>query len=86
MKATHHEETFSFRFTQLSEAEVERLRAALPLAVIEVRQRKDDEESFVAAFDLTEGMELEPLYGFIEAVQPDPADYSVWISLRSPCQ
>lgn len=83
MKATHHEETFSFRFMQLTEAEVERLRATLPLAGIEVRQRKDSEERFVAAFDLTEGMDLEPLYGFIEGVSPDPADYSIWISLRT---
>src|ERR1035437_6831004 len=83
VKATYHEETFSFRFTQLSEAEVERLRLALPLAIVAARRRKDNERRFVATFDLVGGMDFEPLYGFIEAVSPDPKDYSVWISLRT---
>ena len=83
MKSTYHEETFSFRFTQLSEAEVERLRATFPLASVEVRRPKDNEQRFVAAFDLAEGMDLEPLYGFLEAVSPNPEDYSIWISLRT---
>lgn len=83
MKATYHEETYSFRFTHLSEAEVERLRATFPLAGLETRRRSDNEQRFVAAFDLTEGMDLKPLYDFIDVVSLKPEDYSIWISLRT---
>jgi len=83
MSPAHHEETFSFRFTQLSETEVQRLRANYPLIEIEVRQWKDNEHHFVAAIDLAEDLDLEPLYGFIEATSAKPEDYSVWISLRT---
>ena len=44
MKAGYHEETFSLRFTQLAEDEVRRLCEAFPLADIEVRPRKDNEQ------------------------------------------
>jgi hypothetical protein len=53
----------------------------LPLATVEVSRRKDVEERFVAAFDLIDGMDLEPLYGFIDAASLKPDSYSIWISL-----
>jgi len=75
--ASFHKEEFSFRFTHLSESTASRLRANI--LNIELQSRKPEVISLV----LSESVDLEPLYKFIESENLDPKTYSVWVSVLS---
>jgi hypothetical protein len=75
---TSRRERFSFRFIALSDAAVDALRRALPDAPL--RTRKHDTHT-TAVIDLSETLDLDPLYAFIDESGAPPSSYGVWISV-----
>lgn len=77
MTASFHKEEFSFRFTHLSSNAASRLRNRIQNVEIQTRQPE------VISLVLSENVNLESLYEFLEAEALDANTYSVWVSVLS---
>jgi len=80
LKADFHRERFKFRFISLDDAAIARLRAFLPEADLRVHTR---DSGAVVTLLLTETLDRNALYAFLDGENLNSGQYSVWTSVVS---
>jgi hypothetical protein len=80
VQASFHRERFKFRFLDLTESAVERLRKMLPDVNLKVHFRGT---GAVVTFLVTEDLNCEALYSFLKQEALSPRKHSVWVSVVS---
>ena len=80
VKADFHRERFKFRFLDLKEDAIEILRGLLRGTDLRVHLRAT---GAVVTFLITENLNREALYSFLDSQPLDPGKYSVWVSVVS---
>ncbi len=79
-RAGFHRERFKFRFLDLTEDAVARLQGFLPEAHLRIHSLQTGAS---VTFLVTENLNREGLYSFLNSEPLDPQRYSVWVSVVS---
>jgi hypothetical protein len=80
VKADFHREKFTFRFLELTDGAVARLRASLPDVDLRIHPR---DTGNVVTFVIEDGLDRKALYSFLDSEPLDAKSYSIWVSVVS---